>query len=222
MKQECPNSKYGFILLGIILFAMLRMWNPLENEYIKNFCQSNPDQCVCEYYNEDSGARTNARTDFCDETSSLYHLRKKTAEELAIDDCNANPREDEQCMCLNNSSPNFEGWFSEGDEEYWKQRKLECFSSNNVNVRGELMFSCYLRVECLSSHPKTECEKGNPDWVEENLTIYLYEGEEWYVCNDESHINFCVGDACSSLYLTGNSCDTIKNQKTICRERVRD
>src|SRR3990167_10628619 len=87
-------------------------------------------------------------------------FRKKTSEELAIDDCNANPREDENCKCLEEKPLTFESagyscfeiqWDA---DHYWKE-------SCEIELQQEL-----IRKECTSSRPKTECEKGNPDWVE--------------------------------------------------------
>lgn len=112
----------------------------------------------------------------------LCQIRKKTMAELDIDDCNSNPREDALCKC--EEGYNFKITSPESciiEEQHINCKKINdhnitCFWEKPIICTD---FSDYLNKnttinKCLKSRPKTECEKGNPEWVY-NMEVCIYD-----------------------------------------------
>jgi len=189
-KQNRIKTQLPIVVLIILLLGLFALSSWLNTD--KYFCPKNPDKCViefiCEYEDEDRNC-----------FGLKEYPRKKTPKELLIEDCNNNPREDEKCKC---------------EEEFvcYTQALFQCEDFTiGLNVqKGETcipeykiegcMFiqGAYKTRECFKSRPKTECEKGNPRWVEEKI-----KGITTSLCDER-----------------GKNCQILDQQyDTICRKR---
>lgn len=163
------------IIVAIIItsIVIVGMWKT-STSY---FCSHNPDKCVCEEqitkYNPFSGAKysvfKHTETIISPFEIPYYSgirydhnyknwcskFRLKTPSELLIDDCNSNPREDDKCKC--EEYPEVTGSWSSCDG-------TRCYAGYSIGKGNQTQHIS--KLLCIKSRPKTECEKGNPDWVE--------------------------------------------------------
>jgi len=193
-KQNWINLLEIILISLILIFASVSF---LYSQSDKYFCSKNPQSCVCKlqqeivttdinYINhldfelgyECGYASDDLKTIKCFK-EKCSKFRKKTQAELDIDDCNRNTRDDEKCMC-----------------EEWINTSQFCIKNNRLcsdyisiqtnpeywNVSGIRIYINDIRIYindieaertnwnfCIKSRPKTECEKGNLDWVEEEI-----------------------------------------------------
>lgn len=156
--------------LKIVIFTILLtfIWGSfIYSKSTSYICSKNPEKCGCETPLER----------FCDfygnDCSDKYtsNFRKKTQAEINIDDCNDNPREDDLCKCEEYSEPRYNytsiklksGEVVKSSATMCSQDDLEESRKNGYEI--EFINT----TSCIKSRPKTECEKGNPDWVEEKI-----------------------------------------------------
>ncbi len=153
---------YGWVILVIIavisVLAYLGVLSPEES-----YCKQNPDECVCEIQRCIRCEGNYRWQDSCEK----YH--KKTPQELEIEYCDKNPNDSEKCVC------------DKFNNELLNQGRIlggEIFNINYTEgVREEyhkLMNIIDAIIICTKANPKTECEEGNPDWVEEEIFIYYH------------------------------------------------
>lgn len=223
-KEDWIKTKWGFIPFVVLL---LFIWGVFvysnTNSYI---CSHAPEKCVCEGIVKCSQDQSGTIWVYghTEEINKLgiFHkcknalkvgqqeacskLRLKTPSELLIDDCNNNQREDGKCKCLEKSNSEFKGWISEEYQDKWENSGHVCVPSPNKNTDGEDMVSCYTKKICIKSRPKTECEKGNLDWVEE--ICYFNATSDKLCLSKEQQIYTDVHD-----YI---------GHKTICREKTKE
>lgn len=147
-------------------------------------CSKNPEKCVCEEDClttwENCLKNKKSDTDNCSDlmpkkcyyNDGYFHVvthenakcnkfRLKTQKELDVSNCTGNPRDDKDCKLIQNLIPHY---YDHCDFDYINE--LPNFvSAGERNKDG----NCSVLIYTLEkiSRPKTECEKGNPDWVEE-------------------------------------------------------
>lgn len=155
--------------------------------------------------------------------ATFCQLRLKTQAEFDIDDCNNNPREDEKCKCeeeyilrcLNEGRYLFEkdnisfDILLKPNQTGMKPHSF-CYPKPTIieesgAILKEILYEDIWIAEsrCLKSRPKTECEKGNPDWVEKNQ--YLHSDGIYY-------------DWCEPEDIVKGTC--LNKHHTICREKT--
>ena len=180
-KKDFLVSKEELIAAIVIILALIGI--ATQNYFFshKYFCSQNPDKCVCEEYTSLDNKITIPPENKGGNNSEWKCTKfyKKTQAELDIDDCNRNTRDDEKCMC-----------------EEWINTSQFCIKNNRLcsdyisiqtnpeywNVSGIRIYINDIRIYindieaertnwnfCIKSRPKTECEKGNLDWVEEEI-----------------------------------------------------
>jgi len=258
-KQE--NKKQNWIminLLEIILISLILIFASVGFVYSrtdKYFCSQNPSKCVCEEYEkilliedttnfEDTPKFSNINSDEC------LKFRKKTQDELLIDDCNSNPREDGKCKCEK--------------FDFKEEINIATFRLENISISTKIPKGCFFdrlptincnrgfddenftcdllnykiicgnpNPDCLKSRPKTECEKGNPDWVEETKCIQNKEFLENYTTKElkcpeviDNPTDIAVQHIpCSSELIEVTIYHFVKKEiciqnQTICREKI--
>ena len=196
MKQNKKESWFKenaeWLIAIVIIFALFALIGIAKQNYFfsdKYFCSQNPDKCVC--VSEVVGYCDEK----CSEVNFCREYRKKTQAELDIGDCNNNPREDEKCMCEDfeenqylkcSTTISCIGLINEKNRNKWNteetivylttlglSKPLEFFSDcTNAVVNKPIpitMDMCkYInKSQCIKSHPKTECEKENYNYIEE-------------------------------------------------------
>ncbi len=199
------------------------------------YCKQNPDECVCEEWCvEGLGCQKEIWTtsgepfvDKEDDGIECKSYRRKPPQELEIDYCNENPEDKERCVC-------------EENKKYMKVmmgimtvRRCEKDNLSDCETIVDKTESFYDNV-CTKANPKTECGKGNPDWVEE---IYLELIEEGYlkinqtiyeVCSNQCYKVNYHADVRNKFYVCDNRCKMnssnwvrpIYQNKTTCREKT--
>ena len=220
IKQNFPEIILIFLIL---IFASVGFLYSKSDKY---FCSHNPDKCVEETWVKCSnGTKIRAlemNQDFCDNYDATIYpkFRKKTQDELLIDDCNKNPRDDKDCKC---------GEIISGMEVYVRDGTLfgigyPLYANDTLEI--------YLKSKCLKSRPKTECERGNPDWVFETKCIQTKEVFENYTTKElkcpeiiNNPIDIIVQHIpCSSELIEVTVYNFVKKEicisnQTICRKR---
>lgn len=149
-KQHQPNKIIILILIFGVFFG-LYVLSSYFNNLPHNYCKTNPDKCVCE-----GGSQwyTCGGVDGrCNIPSSCDKFRKKTPAELDIDDCNNAPSE--KCKCSHM-------------QLYIKPNEINLPDRNQCSGDAEACFrdGYTLPIPCQKFLPKTECEKGNPNYIE--------------------------------------------------------
>lgn len=142
-------------------------------------------------------------------------FNKETGETIAVIDvpyiarprnyCDDNPNDNESCFCEEyKNEEGFEVIYVDVNNKTIFTKYLVCPYDKVCNIpyhivdyKGttyDYVFPIYINMvnlsgSCIQAHPKTECEKGNPDFVEE--TIYAEEWKYVYIkeIDDEVLIN---------------------------------
>lgn len=217
----CDNIKNneGFFSWGIV--------NELggKDNFIKNYNKRYPTDIVRIWESE---RYDGVEFEYCD-----GQFRKKTQSELDIDDCNSNPREDEKCKCEKNltilSEANYTlfdksnnitfilGLRSNKYGQGFSDNQILKFTNNSISIiKTEFIISSQ---ECIKSRPKTECEKGNPDWVEEKtcdcLAMCWIDNARYYNNEQECPSHGYFGNVTDELYKS----KCCQNEQTICQEK---
>lgn len=247
-KQDWLSETMHSLFIGLF-FAVLFLFGYLIYSNSTNYiCSHNPEKCVCEGYdfkycnsfpiNNNSQCKT-----FEGEIiNPCIKHRLKTPSQLLIDDCNNNPREDDKCKCESydyNTTPNTINSFTLGTSEtninvalppncYTKDKiEVHCYNSQDKpNVTCDVTYGkleCRLPA-CIKSRPKTECEKGNPDWVEEINDFKLINNSIWWYCDFSPKFNIKHNSTKEEIDNDIERCSYYKNQllnQTICREKGR-
>lgn len=139
----------------------------------------------------------------------------KTQAELDIDDCNSNPRDDNDCKCEEKSKI-FRGWVSKDSQKAWEHWNYTCYPSDTPAIKNNEtieMINCF-EEDCLKSRPKTECEKGNPDWVEGYKLFDNHGKYKHFVTKRE------VTEEEVKKYIKDNQDIILLDYQTICREKI--
>ena len=135
---EENNKWFIAFTFSIILMIFIILFQVKYFPTTKQYCNKFPDKCVCEDKLGNLHQLIGKIGKFCE-------LRKKNQAEQNIDYCNEHGFDEDKCIC-EQTKPNEEG----------------------IKACSKINGSCYYLLDCFKSRPKTECEKGNPDWVEEN------------------------------------------------------
>lgn len=250
MQNKKAEFDLLIVLIAIGALAYFGVFNNFQNI---TFCHNHPEKCVCEFTalnGEHVIASTQICTDsqfkFPNET-----LRKKTNEELKIDKCNQRPEDTyckceekrtEKITCLNNATIKLELINSNFSFSYLLKIKnnLMCYPINANEILMSINYPIGLRgfnqsvteinsynktieYECIKSRPKTECEKGNNNYIQ-----YSYEkgGEQFEDCFEVPEFcyennNYCDGIDSSKklLVLHNESCNDYKILNPVCRPK---
>lgn len=141
--------------------------------------------------------------------------RSKTPEELKIDYCNANPTNQTACVCDEHTKKpmyNTTGCSVSDCSSYPYEYKF-CVTG----CKNPKQIISYVNLTCISAHPKSECEKGNPKYVKD-LKVYCG-GIETDV--DDELFNLSINE---SVTIQGK-CNTnvqpvLTEFKAICRPKT--
>lgn len=187
------------------------------------------DNCVCEVKGYENLPNKLGIADIskCLEGSSLTKLRKKTQDELLIDDCNNNPREDISCNCEKWGEPqyNLTGYKSPLGEVIVQNNKgVICGQESYNSWKNSPYQPIYTnQTKCIKSRPKTDREKHpenyigevkeviNEEWLDnccEDIQINVGNGRQTYKAN-----KICF-EANSSAFGAINSINTTNCEQT--------
>ena len=203
---------YGWaILLLLIVIGALAYFGVLRpDHYPSMYCPNNPDKCVCEkcetpftgdgiYVIKEEYPKCNGYNTKCTQ------FRKKTQAEIDIDDCNNNPNDNQKCTC-ESYKEEFRFVYNQIilKEKNIKQEDFDNITYIYLGMRVDCSRNwtedCFVyetsNVDCEAARPKTECEKGNTNYIQQTIN-----------CSGNT---FCDGDL-SSI-----------DGKTICRKRTYD
>ena len=181
-EQKSHFLEWALFFIGLVILIYFAY--PSVNSY----CDKHPDKCVCERYNLKKviGNGCIWTDDGCvKEKKDCTKFRKKTQEELDIDNCNNNPREDEKCKCneiryYDNIANNSLEKFNCNDADLTKQ---------NLCKHYNLMLDKYFK-HCIKSRPKTEYEKKPQEYNCNLWKLYFYSGyavtNHTYLYTDEA------------------------------------
>lgn len=174
---------YGWaILVTITAIGVSIYFGVFTDIFISDnmYCKNNPDKCVLEARDD---IPKNLRlikeqysdwSDYCLKhnpfNKDFCKLRLKTQEELDIDDCTSNPREDENCKCEEYGVT--EEDLIKHNMELEEKNKIEQECLNDIQ-HNRYCGSTLIKIigSCFKSRPKTEFEK-HPE---------LYKCETWEV-----------------------------------------
>lgn len=179
-----PVTKIIFCLVSAIAFVWVLFYDfPFLEQA---FCQQNPDKCVCEeyywtwsIYSNDKGRYLNVDEGFVEgENYDIYKTpiyryndewvdlckshRKLTPQELQAKDCKDNPRDDEDCECVENKTYKTnvtKKYCNVGIIEY-EPRVLPTESTGTKNCYYNRTFEYNEELSCILAIPK-KCEEGN-------------------------------------------------------------
>ena len=182
---------YGWaILVVLIAIGALAYFGVLKTPVWVE-CRENPDKCVCELQQEIVTTNINYvnHLDFelgyecCYASDDLKTIkcfkeecskfRKKTADELLIDDCNSNPREDGACKCEIWDKPTYNySSVTLKSGEVIKSSATGCSQEDLETSRNSGYEVNFINTtNCLKSRPKFDYEKYPEDYVAETQCI---------------------------------------------------
>jgi len=189
---DCENFKefcmvYGWAILVVLVAIGALAWFGVigtENFREQRFCEVvNPDKCICEEYDdfckegyeitdvvlihqfyESHTLRccTNRGRNCYETEKQCVKSHRLTEQELEIKKCQDYP-DNEDCKCTETKLDKY-------IDENCSENDTFCFLEQYVRAMDEMRFSYIVGNSyqfCLKSRQKTECEKGNLDWVEE-------------------------------------------------------
>lgn len=184
-------------------------------------------------------------------TGKEFRLQKrdKTPQELEIDYCNENPDDSERCFCEEwkkrkcliqaNYTLGKLNWTIEVPFDNHCFEITETEGKTIVWIRGETIgVEPYeisikkINLYCIKVRPKTECEKGNPDFVEETIKEKVPTCYDIYSCTSKEGYQYMmefIGDfnknrieqAGGTCIFKREGCEFFEfKEKTICREKT--
>lgn len=210
--KEESNKTLTKIFLGFVfVFGSISLiWWLNSTSYI---CSKNPAKCVYEPTQklyEDSCVTNPTRENSClqfDDTPEEYCLsqgsnalkmfctpRLKTQAELDIDDCNNNPRGDINCKCVEISKHYYDLRCRDFHDNLWMIIGGITENISNLYPDGKLFLGCSVGFnnECIKSHPKNPCEKGDKNYIEVKGYSACLKGESDIEClNNPQLITTC-------------------------------
>ena len=180
-------------------------------------------------------------------TVSVVDDVKHDSIELVIEFCNENPNDTEQCFCEEEKEIElFIGECHVAGKEYFKDgEQFQFFFANqetidNLTKEG---FDCdkhrrYINPVCTKARPKTECEKGNENFIEQEILTFgayvrTFHGIDWYnstnktICrektDEEKYDIITVEYAIEELNMKKTGCyvGNIPNSKVGCKWYVK-
>ena len=160
------NYIYLVIICSLVLLLLWGFW--YDNYSTRGFCKNNPDKCVCEKTCRDYDLKGEPKPRNCPQDQGVMNnlrcskFRLKTQAELDIDDCNNNPREDDLCKCIQFKC---QKWLNISGEYKWIYNFHTSKKGYCAEVNSPL--GIISNEQCSQSRPKTECEKGNENWITE-------------------------------------------------------
>lgn len=204
-------TKWYILALGLFLLTFILVLDVVDR---KGF---NPNEDVC-YFIWDGEEKVVLDNDCIngDGTSTIKYLsRPKTPTELEQDYCNSNLEDSERCFCevetfiVKASYEN--GLVLTYDEEQWETPTV--LDKELTNIKRFTI--------CDKARPKTECEKGNEEY------IYDCSGSDWGIALGDKVTSLCINY--TGVCREKNPCEKgnpdfveeeVKKTKRICDEKV--
>lgn len=204
----------ALIILVVVVAIFIGNLGNIEEIY----CKNNPDECVCEEwkyidYRGEHIIDSEIHKEFIfkdgDRIRNEYAIscnsfHKLTPIELQEKDCNDNPREDEDCKCVEYNEDILDDLRGIGGELLYHN----ILDNQTIEQYHRLMNYVEDNIICTKSIPKTPCEKGDEDWVEE---VNEYCGDR----KDINNILVCLGN--ESFKECCNTFNRNYREETTCR-----
>jgi len=151
-KNEHKSDKWAMLMV-IGLSITISLGIILIDNRAKAHFAFNPDLQYCTGWDKSDICTGYGKFDNQGDMSCCTSFRDKTPEELAIDHCNDNP-DSEDCFC----------------EIKRNLTEVSCdvtitISINLSEPEQQYMETGNIIEKCIKARPKTECEKGNPDFT---------------------------------------------------------
>lgn len=193
MSSEWQKKYFIKTLLSIIII-LLFTYIIIRFNSDEMYCKHNPDKCVCiENKTIDWGCHKTWSSDkICigsNEIDECETYRRKTVEELEIDYCNDNPTDEKRCVCEEIIEEDIyskekcteviqEIIYFDNITSYYcnnttnldfnlEYKNGNCVKENHTNYMFIRYCSSWAKFKStyVKSRPKTECEKGNEDYI---------------------------------------------------------
>lgn len=157
---------------------------------------------------------------------SCDSFRDKTESELAIENCNNNP-DDDNCFCEESKWIYYDLKCRDKNGDLWSKDNPSTENATLFYPRSELFTGCSQvgKNTCTKARPKTPCEKGNPDFVEETINVAQcpegYGTTRFFNATPEGKmIAGSMTIFCRKLFVRNTNYTRLEPEyKTICREK---